>query len=50
MTMEEFWWLHEEQANQVTRSSGAMTKAELVELDEFFEANKHRARKVKHGR
>jgi hypothetical protein len=45
MTLEEFWWLQEDQAKQVSAAKGGMTRAELDELDEWFEANK-----VKYGR
>lgn len=40
MTLEEFWWLQEDQAAQMRAQSGALSRAELDELDEWFELNK----------
>jgi len=45
MTLEEFWWLQADSLEQARKTSGAMTKAELDELDAWFEDNK-----VKYGR
>lgn len=45
MTLVEYWWLHASYMEQHQRQSGALTKEDLAELDEYFEANK-----VKYGR
>lgn len=50
MTLEEFWWLQEDQATAARAQSGAMTRAELDELDEWFQDNVSKYSKVKNGR
>lgn len=49
MTLEEFWWMQEDQAAQVRAQTGAMSREELDDLEDWGIANLEKYRKVKHG-